>query len=56
MPKKKTREEHIAELSVHWEFAIAHGLLTPAQEKRARVLIQAGVISEAELALVEGAA
>ena len=32
-----------------WEFAIAHGLLTPAQEKRAQVLIRAGVVSEAEL-------
>lgn len=39
-----------------WEFAIAHGLLTPAQEKRARVLIRAGVLSEAELASVEVAA
>lgn len=35
-----------------WEFAIAHGLLTPAQEKRAQVLIRAGVTSEAELASV----
>jgi hypothetical protein len=33
-----------------WEFAIAHGLLTPEQEKRAWVLIRAGVVSEAELA------
>ena len=32
-----------------WEFAITHGLLTPAQEKRAQVLIRAGVVSEAEL-------
>lgn len=36
-----------------WEFAIAHGLLTPAQEKRARVLIRFGVISEADLASAE---
>jgi hypothetical protein len=32
-----------------WEFAIAHGLLTPTQEKRAQALIRAGVVSEAEL-------
>ena len=33
-----------------WEFAIAHGLLTPAQEKHAKELIRAGVLSEAEIA------
>ena len=32
-----------------WEFAIAHGLLNPTQEKRAQALIHAGVVSEAAL-------